>query len=114
MLPGDPIYLDYNASTPVLPRVRAAVLRALDEGFGNPSAGHAYGRRARAFVEEARAQVAALLGCDPDEIVFTGGGTESNNLALRGHAAAPESRLLVTAAVEHPATLEPAAALRRQ
>src|SRR5262245_10577156 len=102
-------YLDYNASTPVLPRVREAVLHAMTEGFGNPSAGHAYGKRSRAIVERARGQVAALLGCDPDEILFTGGGTESNNLALRG----VEASLLVTSQIENPATLEPASALRR-
>lgn len=112
MPPRDPIYLDHNASTPVLPRVREAVLHALTEGFDNPSAGHAYGRRARSIVEKARAEVAALLGCDADEIFFTGGGTESNNLALRGHAAPPPERTLITASIEHPATLEPAAALR--
>jgi cysteine desulfurase len=102
-----PIYLDHNASTPLHPEVRAAVLRALDEGFGNPSAEHPYGRRARAIVVEARGEVAALLGCDADEIVFTGGGTESNNLALRGAAA----RTLIVSAVEHPATLSPARVL---
>ena len=101
---AEPLYLDHNASTPLHPRVREAVVRALDEGFGNPSADHAQGRRARAFVERARAQVAALLGCDPDEIVFTGGGTEANNLALRGLPAPA----LVLSAVEHPATTEPA------
>ncbi len=101
-----PIYLDHNASTPVHPRVREAVLRALDEGFGNPSADHVYGRRARAIVDRARGQVAALLGCDADEIVFTGGGTEANNLALRGLW--PKAGTLVTSTVEHPATAEPA------
>lgn len=113
MPPSHPIYLDHNASTPVLPRVREAVLHALTEGFGNPSAGHAYGKRARAIVEQARAEVAALLGCDPDEIYFTASGTESNNLALRGHAAPPKERVILTSEVEHPATVEPAAALRR-
>lgn len=109
-----PIYLDHNASTPVLPRVRDAIVTALAEGFGNPSADHAYGRRARAFVERAREQVAELLGCDPDEIVFTGSGTESNNLALRGCAAGGAGALaLVTSAVDHPATLEPARVLER-
>ena len=103
---ADPIYLDHNASTPVHPRVREAVIRALDEGFGNPSADHAYGRRARAIVERARAQVAALLGCDADEIVLTGGGTEANNLALRGGPSPPPT--LIVSAVEHPATTEPA------
>ena len=99
-----PIYLDHNASTPLHPRVRQAVIRALDEGFGNPSAEHAFGRRARAIVDEARAEVAALLGCDADEIVLTGGGTEANNLALRG----VDARTIVISAVEHPATAEPA------
>jgi cysteine desulfurase len=104
MDPSRPIYLDHNASTPLHPRVRDAVIRALDEGFGNPSAGHAFGRRARAIVDEARAEIAALLGCDADEIVLTGGGTEASNLALRGLAV----RELVISTVEHPATLEPA------
>jgi cysteine desulfurase len=112
-----PVYLDHNASTPLHARVRAAVLRALDEGSGNPSAEHVQGRRARAFVEHARLQVAALLGCDADEVVFTGGGTEANNLALRGfapgggYAPRPLARTLVISAVEHPATTEPARVL---
>jgi cysteine desulfurase len=84
--------------------VREAVIRALDEGFGNPSAGHAFGRRARAIVDLAREEVAGLLGCDADEIVLTGGGTEANNLALRGL----DARTIVISAVEHPATAEPA------
>jgi cysteine desulfurase len=108
MDPAGPIYLDHNASTPVHPTVREAVVRAMDEGFGNPSAEHAYGRRARAIVEEARAEVAGLLGCAPGEIVFTGGGTEASNLALRGAGA----RALVITVVEHPATAEPARRLR--
>ena len=99
-----PIYLDHNASTPLHPRVRDAVIRALDEGFANPSAGHVFGRRAREIVDEARVQMAALLGCDADEIVLTGGGTEANNLALRGLP----GRSLVVSSVEHPATTEPA------
>lgn len=103
-----PIYLDHNASTPVLPRVRDAVMRALEEGFGNPSASHVYGRRAKAIVEHARAEVAALLGCDAGEIVFTSGGTEANNLALRGVARAVPGVALVTTALDHPATLAPA------
>lgn len=107
-----PLYLDYNASTPVPPRVREAVARALEEGFGNPSAAHAYGRRARDIIERARAQVAALLGADPDEILFTGGGTESINLALRGSLAVGAGGgpvgALITTTLEHPATLQPA------
>jgi len=109
----DPIYLDYNASTPVMPRVRDAALAALTEGFGNPSADHVYGQRARAFVDRARAQVAALLGGDADEIVFTGGGTESNNLALRGFTGDAGRLLLITTKVEHPATTGPAARLSK-
>jgi cysteine desulfurase len=105
----NPIYLDHNASTPVPPRVREAMMAALEEGFGNPSATHAYGRRARAIVDEARSRVAALIGCDDDEIVFTGGGTEANNLAIRGFAAKAGAPItLVVSNVEHPATIEPA------
>ncbi len=110
---SDPVYLDCNASTPVLPRVRDAMVRALAEGFGNPSADHVYGQRARAFVDRARIDVAALLGCEPDEIIFTGSGTESNNLALRGWAPEAMPRRIVTSAVEHPATIAPAALLGR-
>jgi cysteine desulfurase len=111
---GDVVYLDNNASTPLLPRVREAVLAALDEGFGNPSADHAFGRRARAIVEAARAEVAALLGAAPDEIVFTGGGTEANNLALRGLArASKEPSAIVTSDVEHPAVERVVAELQR-
>jgi cysteine desulfurase len=115
----EPIYLDHNASTPVLPRVRDAIVQALAEGFGNPSAEHAYGRRARVIIERARAQVAALLGCDADEVVFTGGGTESNNLAIRGYggregdASSGPVRALAITSIEHPATLEPARMLER-
>jgi cysteine desulfurase len=109
----DPIYLDYNASAPALPRVREAMVRALTEGFGNPSAEHVYGRRARAFITKAREQVAALLGCDADEIVFTGGGTESSNLAIRGFEGDPRRLALAVSALEHPATLEPAQRLER-
>ena len=81
-----PIYLDYNATTPLAPEVIASIMPYLEEHFGNPSSSHVYGTRARDAVERARAQVAALLGCHPDEIVFTGGGTESNNHAIRGLA----------------------------
>lgn len=110
------LYFDNNASTPVVPRVREVLLRALDEGFGNPSAPHAPGRRARAFVDRAREQVAALLGASPDEIVFTGGGTEASNLALRGTAllAGVPWLTLITSDLEHPATVEPAKVLQRQ
>ncbi|APR78965.1 Cysteine desulfurase [Minicystis rosea] len=108
-----PIYLDHNASTPVPLRVREAMMAALEDGFGNPSATHAYGLRARAIVDQARRRVAALIGCDDDEIVFTGGGTEANNLALRGLAAkaGAASLTVVISNVEHPATLEPASVI---
>ncbi|UQA62698.1 cysteine desulfurase family protein [Polyangium aurulentum] len=101
----DPIYLDHNATTPLLPEVVEAMLPYLREHFGNPSSGHVYGRRAREGVDRARAEVAALLGCSPAEILFTSGGTEANNLAIRGVTEArPERRHVVTSVVEHPAT----------
>ncbi len=108
MATGQPIYLDYNATTPVLPEVVDAMLPYLREHFGNPSSDHVYGQRAREAVARARGQVAALLGCDADEVVFTGGGTEANNLAIRGVAEARgERRHLVTSVIEHPATKGP-------
>jgi cysteine desulfurase len=102
----DFIYLDYNATTPTDPRVAAAMTPYLTGFFGNPSSGHRAGREAKAAVEEARGQVAACLGCGAEEIVFTSGGSESNNLALRGVVAARGGGHLVTSAVEHPAVLE--------
>jgi cysteine desulfurase len=111
---GEPVYLDYNGTTPLLPEVVAAMLPYLRERFGNPSSGHVHGRRARDAVEAARADVARLLGCAPEEILFTSGGTEANNLAIRGVAEArPDARRIVTSAVEHPATAEPCAELER-
>jgi len=80
----DPIYLDHNATTPVLPEVVEAMLPYLREHFGNPSSDHVYGVRARDAVALARQQVATLLGADEEEVIFTSGGTEANNLALRG------------------------------
>jgi cysteine desulfurase len=110
----DPIYLDHNATTPLLPEVVEAMLPYLREHFGNPSSGHVYGVRARDAVARARAQVATLLGCEPDEIVFTSGGTEANNLAIRGVAEAREDRRhFVTTTIEHPATARPCTWLER-
>lgn len=110
--PERPIYLDHNATTPLLPEVVEAMLPYLWEHFGNPSSGHAYGRRAKAAVDQAREQVAALIGASADEVLFTSGGTEANNLAIRGAAAArPHRRRLLTSNVEHPATARPLAAL---
>jgi cysteine desulfurase len=110
MTTSDPIYLDHNATTPVLPEVVEAMLPYLRDHFGNPSSGHAYGARARVAVAQAREQVAALLGCDADEVIFTSGGTEANNLAIRGVAEALERRShIVTTVIEHPATARPCA-----
>lgn len=110
-----PIYLDHNATTPLLPEVLDAMLPYLREHFGNPSSGHVYGREAHAAIDRARARVAALIGADDDEVVFTSGGTEANNLAIRGATAArPERRHVVTTAIEHPATARPCAWLEGQ
>ena len=109
----EPIYLDHNATTPVLPEVVEAMLPYLCEHFGNPSSAHPYGRHARKAIEHAREQVAALLGCAPDEILFTSGGTEANNLAIRGVAERSARRVLVTSTVEHPATSQPCAYLEQ-
>lgn len=100
-----PIYLDYNATTPIAPEVLEAMLPALRDTWGNPSSAHAYGRAARAAVERARAEVAELLGCPAPEIVFTAGGTESDNAAIVGVAEAltDRGRHLVVSAVEHAA-----------
>ncbi len=109
------VYLDHNATTPVLPEVLEAMLPYLREQFGNPSSEHGFGRRARDGVEHAREQVAASLSCRPDEVVFTSGGTESNNMAILGAAAmaAADRRRVVTSRVEHPATLRPCEHLER-
>ncbi len=110
-----PIYLDFNASTPVLPEVLEAMLPFYTSAFGNPSSGHALGRAARAAIEGARAEVAALLGCAADEVIFTGGGTEASNLAIRGTAAARgRPAAILTTVVEHPATASPCRALERE
>ncbi len=111
------IYLDYNATTPVDPHVLEAMLPYLAVHHGNPSSDHEYGRRAKAAVEAARAEVAALIGATPAEIVFTGCATEANNLALLGaaRAARPGGRtILVTSAIEHPSVLNPLRHLARE
>jgi cysteine desulfurase len=103
-----PIYLDYNATTPIAREVAEAMLPFLHEHFGNPSSSHPYGVTTRRAVEVARAQVADLLGCQPAEVVFTSGGTESNNYAIKGVALAGRERgnHIITSAVEHPAVVE--------
>ncbi|MPZ45980.1 MAG: aminotransferase class V-fold PLP-dependent enzyme [Betaproteobacteria bacterium] len=111
-----PIYLDYNATTPIAREVLEAMLPYLATHFGNPSSQHGYGAPAHAAVEAARSQVAHLVGGASDEIVFTSGGTEATNHALKGLAfaqTAGERRRIVVSAVEHPATLETARALQR-
>jgi cysteine desulfurase len=100
----EPVYLDHNATTPLLPEVVDAMLPYLREHFGNPSSGHVYGVRARNAVARAREQVASALGCDADEIIFTSGGTEANNLAIRGMLESVDRKRVVTSRVEHPAT----------
>ncbi len=118
----DRIYLDANATTPVLPEVVAAMQPFWTEQFGNPSSSHAGGQRTRSAVERARGSVAALLGCAPAEVVFTSGGTEGDNLALTGTLQPylelpPERREpahLITSAIEHHAVLYTAEALERR
>jgi len=102
----DFIYLDYNATTPVDQRVADAMQPYLTEGFGNPSSGHRLGRQARAAVDDARTRVASCLGCDPGEVIFTSGGSESNNTAIIGVVNASGGGHVITSAVEHPAVLE--------
>jgi len=108
------VYLDHNATTPLDPRALDAMLPFLRDDFGNPSSLHWFGQRARGAVEEARARVAELLGADPAEIVFTSGGSESDNAALRGAAAKakPPRSGIVCTAIEHHAVLNTAKALR--
>lgn len=105
---ADPIYLDYNATTPVDPRVAEAMLPYLTRHFGNPSSSHVLGQRTRKAVEDARQQAAAFLGAEPRNIIFTSGGTEANNHAIIGAALANRERgnHIVTTAVEHPAVSE--------
>jgi cysteine desulfurase len=108
------IYLDHNATTPLAPEVLEAMLPFLREDYGNSSSLHWFGQRARAAVEDARAQVAALIGAQPSEIVFTASGSESDNMALRGVAARAREgrRQVVTTAVEHHAVVRTAEAMR--
>jgi cysteine desulfurase len=110
------IYLDYNATTPPRPEVVARVTRVLAETYGNASSVHAYGQQAKAELDEARTAVARLIDADPGEVVFTSGGTEADNLALRGAVearAAIGRRRLITTGIEHEAVLTTARALER-
>ena len=103
------IYLDHNATTPVAPRVLEAMKPYWGDQYGNPSSAYALGRSARQALEEARAQVAELLNCRPSEIVFTSGGTESNNMVIKGvaHSMTDKGRHIITTAIEHPAVTNP-------
>jgi cysteine desulfurase len=109
------IYLDYNASTPIDPAVAATMCPFLDEHFGNPSSGHWASIGAKDALETARGQVAALLGCQNDEVVFTSGGSEANNLALKGvfFALREKGDHIITTTIEHPAIIEPCRFLER-
>lgn len=109
------IYLDYNASTPIHPAVQEAMAPFLAGPYGNPSSGHWAGAPAARAVAHARAQIAGLLGCSPGEVIFTSGGTESNNAALLGAfwAAGEGRRHFVTTRIEHPAVVEPCRFLER-
>jgi cysteine desulfurase NifS len=104
----DPIYLDYNATTPIDPQVAEAMLPYIHEHFGNPSSSHAYGVRAKQGIDQARRQVAQLLGCREEELIFTSGGTEANNYAIKGVAGAYQEKgnHIITSSVEHPAVIE--------
>lgn len=112
---GGLAYLDHAATTPLRPEALAAMTSHWRDAWGNASSPHAYGRRARAAVEQARREVAGLLAAEPSRIVFTAGGTEANNLAVFGTAAAsPERRHLVVSAIEHHSVLDACAALQRR
>jgi cysteine desulfurase len=106
MIMSQAIYLDYNATTPIDPEVAAEMKRIIDSVFGNPSSDYSFGRVAKQTVEEARAQVAALINARPDEIAFTSCATESNNLAIRGALKTHSGKHIITSVVEHPAVIE--------
>ncbi|MCC6985883.1 MAG: aminotransferase class V-fold PLP-dependent enzyme, partial [Anaerolineales bacterium] len=110
------IYLDYCATTPVHPIVRDAVLSALEADFGNPSSLHWAGQNAAGLLKQARADVASALGCAPDEIIFTSGATEADNLAIFGglKRLPPNKTHLITSAIEHHAVLHAAQELERE
>lgn len=119
-IPDDYVYLDHNGSAPLAPEVVEAMRPWFERCTGNPASGHIYGRKGKEAIEQSRASVARLLGCTPEEIIFTSGGTESDNLAIRGVAEwselhGPKGKgHLVTSAIEHPAVLNPCRALERR
>jgi cysteine desulfurase len=109
----DLIYLDNNATTPMLPAVAEAMRPFLTEVYGNPASAHHAGRRARQALEDAREKTAAILDAHPDEVIFTSGGTEANNLALFGLSGDPPAHIVVST-IEHPSVVEPAQQLQKQ
>ena len=109
----NPVYLDHNATTPLDPLVLAAMLPWLESRFGNASSRHEYGRAARRAIDEARQQVAAAVNAHPTEVVFTSGGSEANNLFLKGAATSVRPGVIAVGATEHPCILKPAAQLAR-
>jgi cysteine desulfurase len=111
------VYLDHNATTPVHPAVVEAMTKVLREDFGNPSSVHHFGQRAKSAIDHARSSVASLIGADPSEVVFTSGGTESDNFAIRGAAEALDAtrrRHLIATTIEHEAVLNTLKALARR
>lgn len=110
----EPVYFDHNATTPLDPAVLAAMLPWLERQFGNASSRHEYGRAARRAIDEARQQVAAAVNAHPTEVVFTSGGSEANNLFIKGAAAVCRPASIAVSAIEHPCVLKPAAQLLRQ
>ena len=111
------VYLDHNATTPVHPAVVEAMTKVLREDFGNPSSVHHFGQRAKSAMDQARSSVASLIGADPSEVVFTSGGTESDNFAIRGSAEALDAtrrRHLIATTIEHEAVLNTLKALARR
>jgi len=111
------IYFDHNATTPVDPAVLEAVVRVMRDEYGNPSSVHHFGQRAKAVMDDARTSVAGLIGAEPGELVFTSGGTEADNFALRGVAEALEptgKRHIISAAIEHEAVLVTLKALAKR
>ena len=113
-MPDRRIYLDHSATTPVDARVADALARSLTQNFGNPSSVHGFGQQARAAVDRARREVAALINARPNEIIFTSGGTEGNNLALRGICEASTQRHIITSAIEHPSVRGVCSALEQR
>lgn len=113
-MPDAVAYLDHNASSPLRPQARRALDDALDASHGNPSSVHRLGMAARAMLDDARARISAALALDDDGLVFTSGGTESNNLAILGAARASSRRVVVTTAIEHPSVLRSCEHLTRE